>query len=254
MRAAIFVVFGLVFGSFLTVVIHRVPRKESIVAPGSRCPTCGYELKAADNIPVVSYLLLRGRCRRCRTRISPEYPLTEAATAGLFVLASLRIAPTYPAAVVALFLAALLAVAVIDARERVIPNRITYVAVPLFLLLIAVGDLGLGQLDVLRGLAGLALYAVPLFLVALIAPGGMGMGDVKLAALIGLVAGSFGLARVAVAAGLGVLTGGVGAIVAMAAFGYGRKQHLPFGPFLAVGGAVAVLWGGPIADAYLNLL
>lgn len=254
MRAAIFAVFGLVFGSFFTVVIHRVPRKESIVAPGSRCPSCGAEITARDNIPVFSYLLLRGRCRHCKARISPEYPLTEAATAGLFALASARIGPTYAAAVVALFLGVLLAVAVIDAREKVIPNRITYVAVPLFAGAILVGDLVGGGLDILRGLGGMGLYAVPLFLVALAAPGGMGMGDVKLAALIGLVAGSLGLARVAVAAGAGILLGGVAAIVAMAFFGFGRRQQLPFGPFLAAGGAIAVLAGGEISRAYLSLL
>ena len=254
MLAVAFALFGLVFGSFLTVVVHRVPRKESIVAPRSRCPGCGTEIRALDNIPVVSWLVLRGRCRVCRTRISPEYPLTEAATAALFAVAGALVEPIYAAGVVAVFLGLLLAIALIDVRTRTIPNRITYVAVPLFLGAIGAGHLLDEGTDLLRGLAGLALYAIPLFLIALAVPGGMGMGDVKLAALIGLVAGSLGLERVAVSAGAGVLLGGLGAVVAIVVFGYGRRQHLPFGPFLAAGAAVGVLAGHEIASAYLSLL
>jgi leader peptidase (prepilin peptidase)/N-methyltransferase len=253
-RIALFSFLGLIFGSFLTVVVYRVPRGESVVRPRSRCPRCGSEIRPVDNVPVVSYVLLRGRCRQCGARVSPEYPLTELGTGMLFAATAAVHRDLFVAAVVAPFLALMLAVGLIDARWRIIPNRIVYPA-----LLVALGGLIVGHLagapvDAVRGLIGLGLYAGPLFLVALIVPHGMGMGDVKLAALIGLVLGSLGLAYVAVAAGVGIVVGGLGAIVAMAVFRLGRKHHIPFGPFLAGGAAVAALAGRPIADLYLTLL
>ncbi|HEX6261607.1 MAG TPA: prepilin peptidase [Actinomycetota bacterium] len=252
-RVAIFAVLGLVVGSFLTVVIHRVPRNESIVRPRSRCPRCGAELRARDNLPVVGWLLLRGRCRACGERISPFYPLTELATGALFAGAAF-LDPLYAAAVASAFMASMVAVAVIDARHRIVPNRITYTMTPTFAAAIIVGDLAGHGLSILDGLLGMVLYAVPLFLIALALPGGMGMGDVKLVAMIGLVLGAFGLRYVGVAAFLGIVGGGVGALLAMAVMGYGRKQQIPFGPFLAAGGALALLLGPPIADWYLGLL
>lgn len=252
-QVAIFAVFGLAVGSFVTVLIHRVPRKESIVRPRSRCPRCGTELRARDNVPVLGWVLLRGRCRACGERISAFYPLVELATAGLFAAAAF-LEPVYAAAVAACFLALMLAVAVIDARHRVIPNRLTYPAIPVFALAILVGDLAGQGLDIVDGLLGMVLYAVPLFLIALVLPGGMGMGDVKLVAVIGLVVGALDLGSVGVAAFLGIVGGGVGALTAMAALGYGRKQQIPFGPFLAAGGALAVFLGPALADWYLGLL
>lgn len=252
-RAGIFAVIGLAVGSFLTVVIHRVPRKESVVRPRSRCPRCGTELRARDNVPVVGWLLLRGRCRACGEPISPQYPLIELATGGLFAAAAF-LDPLYAAALAAFFLAVMLAVAVIDARHRVVPNAITYTATPAFALAILLGDLAAQGLSILDGLLGMVLYAVPLFLIALALPMGMGLGDVKLVTLMGLVLGSFGLRYVGVAAFLGVVGGGLGGLVAMAALGYGRKQQIPFGPFLAAGGALALFLAPPIADWYLGLL
>jgi len=252
-RVLIFAVFGLVVGSFLTVVVHRVPRGESVVKPRSRCPRCGTELRARDNLPVVGWLLLRGRCRACGERISAAYPLTELATAGLFVAAAF-LEPLYAAVVAACFLAVMLAVAVIDAGHRIVPNRITYPAIPAFAVAVLVGDLAGQGLGVVDGLLGMVLYAVPLFLIALALPGGMGMGDVKLVALIGLVLGAFGLEYVGVGAFLGIVGGGVGALVAMAVLGYGRKQQIPFGPFLAAGGALALFLAPPLSDWYLGLL
>jgi leader peptidase (prepilin peptidase)/N-methyltransferase len=249
-----FAVAGLLFGSFVTVLVHRLPRKESVVGPRSRCPRCGTLIRAVDNVPLVSYLLLRGRCRSCGERISPEYPITELATALLFAGAAWAIRPLYAAAIVAPFLGVMLAVALIDLRWRIVPNLLTYPAVLVFLLAIVAGHLAGGGVDAVRGLLGLALYAGPLFLLALALPAGMGMGDVKLAALIGLVLGSLGLAYVAVAAFAGVVGGGVGAILAMSAMGYGRKQTIPFGPFLAAGAVVAALAAPQIAGMYLSLL
>jgi leader peptidase (prepilin peptidase)/N-methyltransferase len=253
-RAVIFAVFGLAFGSFLTVVVHRIPRGESVVRPRSRCPRCGATIGVLENVPVVSYLLLRGRCRRCGQPISLEYPLTELATGALFAAAGALSEPLYAAILVAPFLGLMLAVALIDARWRIVPNRIVYPALGIYLVAIITGHLTGGGVDALTGLLGSAAYAVPMFTVALIVPGGMGMGDVKLAALIGLVVGSRGLGNVAVAAFLGIVGGGVAALVAIAVFRYGRKQQIPFGPFLAAGAVVAALAGPHIAAAYLGLL
>jgi leader peptidase (prepilin peptidase)/N-methyltransferase len=244
---------GLVIGSFLTVVVHRIPRRESLVTPRSRCPDCGAPIRARDNVPVVSWILLRGRCRSCGSRISPAYPLTELATAGLFVAAALAFDPLFVAVLMALFLAVMLAVALIDARWRIVPNRLVYPAMAAFGVAIVVGDLSRAGVEAYSALIGMALYGVPLLATALVVPGGMGMGDVKLAALIGLVLGSLGLAYVAVAAGTGVVAGGLGALAAMVFLRYGRRQQIPFGPFMAGGAVVAALATTPITSLYLSL-
>jgi len=251
---ALFFALGLIFGSFLTVVIGRLPRGESIVRPRSRCPACGAEILARDNVPVVSWLLLRGRCRACGERISVEYPLVELATGALFAAAAALVDPLYAASLAGPFLGIMLAIAVIDARHRVVPNRIVYPSLALFAVAIVVGDLAGGGVDAVDGGLGLALYGVPLFLVAVAVPHGMGMGDVKLAALIGLVLGSFGVSYVGVAAGVGVIGGGIGALGALALLGAGRRDQIPFGPFLAGGAVAATLFGPRIADLYLSLL
>jgi leader peptidase (prepilin peptidase)/N-methyltransferase len=244
---------GLVFGSFLTVAIHRVPAGESIVRPRSRCPRCGAQLRAVDNVPLISWLLLRGRCHACGARISFVYPLTEVATAALFVAAALFFDDLWAAMLAAPFLGLLFALAVIDLGHRKIPNRLVYPAFLLATAWIVAADLAGSELSATSAGIGFLAYGVGLLVVALISPRGMGMGDVKLAALVGLVLGSFGLADVAVAAGLGILLGGVGAIVALLA-GAGRKTPMPFGPFLAAGAAVAAFAAGPIADAYLRVV
>lgn len=254
MRLLAFGILGLLIGSFLTVVVHRVPRRETVSTGRSRCPSCGAQIRAIDNIPVLSWILLRGRCRACGARISPEYPVTEAATAALFVAAAALLEPLHIAIAGAAFLAVMLAVGLIDARHRIVPNRIVYPALAVFGVAIAVGDLLDGGVSFLNGLIGLGAYSVPLLVLAFAVPGGMGMGDVKLAALIGLVLGSLGLSLVAVAAGLGILGGGLGAVAAMAVFRYGRKQQMPFGPFLAAGAAAALLVGPGVVRAYLSLV
>ena len=254
MRLVAFGVFGLLIGSFLTVVVHRVPRRETISTGRSLCPRCRAQIRAIDNIPVLSWILLRGRCRSCGARISPEYPLTEAATAALFLASAATFEPLHLAIGGAAFLSVMLAVALIDARHRIVPNRIVYPALLVFGAAVVVGDLLDGGVSIVTGLVGLALYSGPLLLVAFVVPGGMGMGDVKLTALIGLALGALGLSYVAVAAGLGILAGGVGALLAMLVFRFGRKQQMPFGPFLAAGAAGALLAAPAIADAYLSLV
>jgi leader peptidase (prepilin peptidase)/N-methyltransferase len=250
LRALVALPFGLVVGSFMTVAVHRIPRGESIVRPRSACPSCGAEIGARDNVPVLSWLLLRGRCRRCGERISVEYPLLELSTAGLVVLAVIRYQDPWQGGLVSGLLALMPGIAIIDLRHRIIPNRLTYPALLLFAVAILVAWLVADAVDPLRGLAGLALYGGILFVVAVISRG-MGMGDVKLAALIGLVMGSLGLRYVGVAAGAAIVLGGLGGLAALA-MGQSRKSAIPFGPYLAVGAVVAGLWGEPIAAWYLG--
>jgi leader peptidase (prepilin peptidase) / N-methyltransferase len=241
---------GLAVGSFMTVAVYRMPRGESVVRPRSRCPSCGAEIGARDNVPVLSWLLLRGRCRRCGEPISAEYPLIELATAGVVVLAAIRYPDPWQAVLVGGLLALMPGIALIDLRHRIIPNRLTYPAlflfVPVILLAWAIGDAA----DPVRAGLGLLLYGGVLFIVAAIS-GGMGMGDVKLAAVIGLVLGSLGLRFVGVAAAAAIVLGGLGAIVALA-MGKGRKSAIPFGPYLAAGAVVAGLWGEPLAGWYIG--
>ncbi|GIU99651.1 MAG: prepilin peptidase [Actinomycetota bacterium] len=254
LRVALALPFGLAFGSFLTVVIHRVPAGGSVVRPRSRCPSCGTAIRARDNVPVLSWLLLRGRCRSCGARISAAYPLTELATGLLFAGGGRSRHPDpWRAVLLAPFLGVLLALSVIDARTKKLPNRIVYPSLGIAAAYLVVARLAGAPFDLARAAIGLLAYGGGLLVVALISPRGMGMGDVKLAALIGLVLGALGLRYVAVAAGLGILFGGVGAIVALLA-GAPRKQAVPFGPFLAAGAAAAVFVAPQIADLYLRLL
>ncbi|HET8525963.1 MAG TPA: prepilin peptidase [Actinomycetota bacterium] len=253
LRIAIALPLGLVFGSFLTVVIHRVPAGESLVRPWSRCLSCGTPLRNVDTIPVVSWLRLRGRCRACGARISAVYPLTELATGGLFVAVALVYEDPWQAILLAPFCGILIALSVIDIRVKRLPNRLVYPSVLIAAPYIVIADLAGGHLDAIRAGFGFLAYGLGLLIVALIAPAGMGMGDVKLAGLIGLVLGSIGLGPVAVAAVVGILLGGVGAIVALLA-GAGRKSKVPYGPFMAGGALVAVFVGQHIANAYLDLI
>jgi len=249
-RAIVALPFGLGVGSFMTVAVYRLPRGESVIRPRSRCPSCGSEIGARDNIPVLSWLLLRGSCRQCGERISVEYPLVELATAGLVVLAAIRYPNPWRAVLVGGLLALMPGIAVIDLRHRIIPNRLMYPSLLLFPVLILLARLIGEAADPVRAGIGLLLYGGILFVVAAVS-GGMGMGDVKLAALIGLVHGSLGLRFVGVAAGAAIAFGGIGGLVALA-MGKGRKTAIPFGPYLAAGAVVAGLWGEPIASGYIG--
>ena len=242
---------GLAAGSFMTVVIERVPDDRSIVRPRSACPKCGSEIRNRDNIPVLGWLLLRGRCRSCGERISISYPLTELLTAALVVATALVWRDEVWLLVILGALVALMpAISIIDIRTKKIPNRITYPAFVVFAIAVVVARLFDGGTDPVRGLVGMALYGGGLFLLAIVSRG-MGMGDAKLGFVIGLVLGSVGLRFVGVAAGAAIVFGGVGGLVALA-LGRSRKSTIPFGPYMAAGTVVAVLWGQQIADWYLR--
>jgi leader peptidase (prepilin peptidase) / N-methyltransferase len=235
--------FGAVIGSFLNVVAHRVPLGESLVTPGSRCPACGEPVKPYDNVPVVSWLVLRGRCRNCGAPISPRYPLVELATAAAFA-AVIAIRGFDDDLVLELpFVAALIALAAIDFDHKLLPNKIVYplaVYGVIATLLVDSGDL------VENLIAGAGAFVF--LLVAVIAyPRGMGMGDVKLAGAMGLYLGASVIPALLVA----FLSGSVVGIVIIAREGAaGRKKAVPFGVFLALGGIVGVLAGPELIDFY----
>jgi leader peptidase (prepilin peptidase) / N-methyltransferase len=244
--AAIAFLGGLVAGSFVTVAAHRVPRGLSIVGPRSKCPRCDAQIAAYDNVPVISWLLLRGRCRSCKDRISPIYPLAELSLAALFAttVAVLRDDPA-ELALGLIFVTVLVAVTLTDLERRVIPNSILLVAAVCCLAVAAAADPGsLPERCIAAAAAG------GLLLGALLAyPRGMGMGDVKLAAVMGLFLGRSVAPALIVAFAAGALYG----IVLMLRHGAAaRKSAIPFGPFLALGGVVGLLAGEQLIDAYLG--
>jgi leader peptidase (prepilin peptidase)/N-methyltransferase len=241
-------VLGLAIGSFMTVVTARVPAGESVVQPRSKCPTCGTPIRNRDNIPVLGWVLLRGRCRSCGERIGVRYPLLELATALLMAAPFFVYDSVWVAVGISALLGLMPAIAVIDVEHRIIPNKIMYPALIAFPVYLAVARLAGAPVDLVRSAIGLAAFGGALFIVAFVSRG-MGMGDVKLAALIGLVLGSLSLGQVGVAAGAAIILGSLGAIWALIR-GVGRKGAIPFGPFLAAGAVVGALWGVQIADWY----
>jgi leader peptidase (prepilin peptidase)/N-methyltransferase len=237
---------GLVAGSFTTVVGHRVPRGESIVGPRSRCPACGARIAAYDNIPLFSWLLLRGRARCCGASISRRYPLTELAMAALYAATVLAFLDD-PAemALGLVFVTMLVAITLTDLELRVIPNRILVVAASLAVAITALTDPGSLPERVVAASAAGGL----LLLAALAYPRGMGLGDVKLAATMGLFLGR----GVAPAILVALLAGAVFGLAIIARHGTAaRKQAIPFGPFLALGGMVGLLLGEQMIDWYLG--
>ena len=234
---------GLALGSFLNVVAARLPLKRSIVRPRSACMHCEKEIEWYDNLPLVSYALLRGRCRHCSAHIPLVYPAVELVTALLVAGCVLAFGPTVEAAIAAFFCCVLVAVSAIDAQHRIIPNRIVLPATAVVLVANT-----LRTLSPQWAIAGLAASGF-LFVAALAYPAGMGMGDVKLALLMGAALGR----SVPVALMLGMFAAVVPGIYLIAKHGNaGRKMGLPFGPFLALGSVVALFWGGSILHAYLS--
>lgn len=244
---------GLAIGSFLNVVVWRVPRGESVVSPPSACPVCETPIRPRDNVPVAGWLLLKGKCRDCAAPISPRYPVVEALTAVLFVVMAVRFGldPALPAY---LYLAAVgLALALIDLDVKRLPNALvlpSYVVATLLLGAAEYFDSDSG--DLLRALLGGAVMYAVYFALAFAYPAGMGFGDVKLAGVLGLYLGWLGWGVLAVGLFLGFFLGGAFGIALIAVKKGGRKTAVPFGPFMLGGALVAILVGQRIADAYLN--
>jgi leader peptidase (prepilin peptidase)/N-methyltransferase len=247
MPAILLFPFGLIFGSFATAVAHRLPRGESVVTGRSRCPGCDSTIAAYDNVPVLSWLALRGRCRRCGESISARYPITELAMAALFTLTAVVLG-TDDLGELALGLslcAVLVIVTLTDLERRVIPNAVVLTGAVIAVGIAAASDpSSLAARAIASAAAGGFLFAA-----AVAYPRGMGMGDVKLAAMMGLYLGRAVAPALLVAIAAGAIVG----IALMLRDGAGaRKTAVPFGPFLALGGVVGLLWGDQMADWYLD--
>jgi leader peptidase (prepilin peptidase) / N-methyltransferase len=236
---------GAAVGSFLNVVIHRLPRRESVVWPGSHCPLCGHDIRWYHNLPVLGWLLLRGRCHDCGERISLRYPLVELLTAVLFAIALVIEGPQPSVLLLWFFLAVLVAVTFIDIDHLIIPDRIVLPAA----LVGFVGATALAPGRWWEFLIAAIAAAGFLLLLGLLWPGGMGFGDVKLALVMGAVLGHV----VAIALFLSFLLGGVVGGVLLLTGIKGRKDKIPFGPYLAAGSVIAALAGEALLKAYLSL-
>lgn len=248
-------VLGLTVGSFLNVVVHRVPRAQSVMRPPSHCPACDAPVRAWQNVPVASWLALRGRCASCRTPISVRYPLVEIGTAALFVAITARFGFTW-ALPAYLYLGAIsVALALIDLDVQRLPDAIV---LPSYLV---AGVLLLGPAAIVgqwegafRALAAMSVLYVGYWLLAFAYPAGMGFGDVKLAGLLGLYLGWLGWSSVWIGTFAGFVLGGlvgVGLLLTRRATG---KTPIPFGPAMLIGGFLAVFAGAPIATWYVSLL
>ena len=247
---AYFFVAGLVVGSFLNVLILRLPREQSLIKPPSRCRRCEAPIRWYDNIPVISWLMLRGRCRACSESIGARYPLIELATGLLFLAASVAFGTGAGAWVASLFLALMLALAVIDLEHMILPDVITLPGIALGLVLqpwIPGGSFVHSLIGALAGAGALILLINTWYWLR--EEESMGLGDVNMMAMLGAFLGwRNGIVALAVATAAGALIG-----IAMMLFGRaGWKSKIPFGVFLAIGGAVALFWGGQIAGWYVG--
>lgn len=257
---------GLAVGSFLNVVVHRVPAGLSVVRPGSACPVCAHPVRERDNIPVVSWLVLRGRCRDCTAPISARYPAVEAGTALLFALIALRLPLTPTLAACLAMAGAGVALALIDLAHQRLPFAVTGVAAVLattalgahwvWLGLAAEGSaLGAAWAAAWPALAGAAGWLAVYAGIWLLTSGrGMGLGDVALAPVLGLVLGAVGLDASAVGLAAGFALGALTGVVLLATGRAGRRTAIPFGPFMLVGAAVGLFAGAPLAAGYLGLV
>ena len=258
-------VLGLIIGSFLNVVIWRLPRGESLSHPGSACPRCHHEIRWYDNIPVVSWLVLRGKCRDCALPISPRYPLVEAATGIFFAgIAWWALAGGIPteneialglALLALIYLAAIsVALTMIDLDTHTLPNRIVLPAYIVGAVLLGASSLIIGDWEALiRAAIGMAALYVAYFIMLLAYPGGMGFGDVKLAGVLGLYLAWFGWGPLAVGAFAAFVLGGIFSILMLLLRKVNRKSGIPFGPWMLAGAWVGIFAGGVIASGYLAL-
>lgn len=246
-------VFGLLIGSFLNVVIVRVPAGESVVRPGSRCPACGTTIAARDNIPVLSWVLLRGRARCCGTGIGVRYPAVELATALSLAGVAAWTGPSWWMPAFAYLAVLSIALAVIDVRTLRLPFWLVAPSYPVAVVLLGLASLaGQDRVSALRALIGAAVLWGFYRLLHLIYPAGMGYGDVRLAGLLGLYLAWLGWDQLLVGAFLGFLVGGLGGVVQVILRKVSLKSHIPYGPYLLIGAWLGILLGQPIAGWYLR--
>ena len=237
---------GLLVGSFLNVVVHRVPLRQSVAWPGSRCPGCGVKIRARDNVPLLSYALLGGRCRDCGVCISVRYPLVEAATGTLFAVAAQEFGFGVDGVAALVLLAALVVLAAVDFGQRLLPNAVVLPAAAAGFALSALGNPGGWWVYPASAVAvGGGLLAL-----AVVYAGGMGMGDVKMGAMLGMFLGPYAAFAVFFGALLGAVVGGL-----LVLFGrVGRHYPMPFGVFMSAGGVVALFFGQELWGAYMGLV
>ena len=237
---------GLLVGSFLNVVAHRLPRGESLLRPRSRCPECGTQLRAIDNVPVISWLALRGRCHHCGASISARYPIVELVTGALYIAVVVSQDDAVRIVLGLLLVTALVPITLIDLELRIIPNLVTGPAALAAVVAIAALDTDFLPEALIAGAAGGGFFLVA----AILYPRGMGMGDVKLAGMLGLYLGRAVAPAIFIALIAGVVVGA--AVIARKGAKEGRKTAVPFGPFLALGGVIAFFAGADLVDAYLD--
>lgn len=251
-------VIGLLIGSFLNVVVWRVPRGESVVRPPSACPRCHHAIRARDNVPVVSWLVLRGRCRDCGEPISARYPLVEAATGVLFAATAWLTGPAWILPGLLYLVAISVALALIDVDVKRLPDAIVLPSYPVALALLTLaswnpgGDSDWGAL--LRALIGGVVLYLVYFVTVLVYPAGMGFGDVKLAGVLGLYLGWFGWGALAVGWFSAFLLGGLFSVVLLVTGRAGRKTGIPFGPWMLAGAFVGIVAGEAVGQWYLGIL
>jgi leader peptidase (prepilin peptidase) / N-methyltransferase len=250
---AVVAVFGLMIGSFLNVVIVRVPAGQSVVSPRSSCPSCGESIRERDNIPVLSWLLLRGRARCCGNPISARYPVVEAVTAVSFAAVAAWVGLSWLLPAMLFLVAISVALTMIDVELRRLPNAIVLPSYPVAAALLTLAALGAGEPGRLlrAGVCGLALYAF-YFLLMVVNPRGMGFGDVKLAGVLGMYLGWFGWQYAVVGAFLAFVVGGVVGITLMLIGRAGRKTQIPFGPYMIFGTWLALAYAASMATWYLE--
>ena len=240
-----FLIAGLLIGSFLNVVIARVPEGRGLWRPGSACPGCGAAIAWHDNIPILSFLALRGRCRACSVPIPWRYPIVEALTAALFAAAAWRFGPTLDAVTAAALLAGLVAITVVDLERQIIPDVLSLPGI----LAGVLANLATGRLPWLESIMGVLVGGGAFLAIILVSGGGMGGGDMKLGAMLGAF---LGWKVVLLSMLVAVVAGGILAVALIATGVRGRKDPIPFGPFLALGGAVGLFWGERVLQWYLS--
>ena len=241
-----FFILGLIIGSFLNVVIYRMPEKKSIIKPPSHCPQCKTRLKVIDLIPVLSYLSTKGKCRYCGAEISWQYPFVELLTGFIFLGAYLKFGLTAELFIMLLLISALIVISLIDYKYLIIPNVITYSGIIIGLLTAIIFD----YITIFSSLLGIVIPALILLVIALIFKGGMGMGDVKLASMLGAFLGTIDTLA-------GIFIGSLlGSVIGLSLMGLGvlkRKDRIPFGPFICFGAVIMIFFGEFLIDWYVSL-
>ncbi|TDX53034.1 prepilin peptidase [Orenia marismortui] len=240
-------ILGLIIGSFLNVVIYRLPENKSIIWPGSHCTNCQTNLKIFDLIPVLSFIFTKGRCRYCDTKVSYQYPAVELLTALLFLISYWRYSLSIEFLIYSGLIALLIVCTFIDLKYQIIPNKITYPGIIIFFII----SFFFNHITIKSSLLGIVLSGGFLLVIAIVSRGGMGIGDVKLAAMVGSV---IGVKYTIIGIFIGSL---IGSIISLILIGFNikdRKDRIPFGPFIAIGTVVMIFYGNVIINWYLDLL